>query len=214
MTTMTQLRIESTGPALEAVLYAPDVESSTVVVVCHPHPQRGGDMHNNVVTVVVQALNAAGIAALTFNFRGVGRSEGAFDNGAGEKDDVRAALDHARSLSGVRRVGLAGYSFGAGMAAAVVDDSCLAVCLVSGNAGAMGSGSGLSTYAGPSLLIMGDNDRISTPDALRSAASSMACPAEVVIVPGADHFWWGHEPTLYEALRSFFASSLAELVAG
>ncbi|HJX69980.1 MAG TPA: hypothetical protein VJ441_02685, partial [Dehalococcoidia bacterium] len=84
------------------------------VAVCHPHPLYGGDMHNNIVLAICSALAEASIAAFRFNFRGVGRSQGAFAEGVGAQEDVKAALAFLTPSSKVdsQRVGLAGYSFG------------------------------------------------------------------------------------------------------
>ncbi len=105
------------------------------VVVCHPHPLYGGDMYNNVVSVICQALAQESIATLRFNFRGVGRSEGNHEEGVGEQDDVVAALDFLQSSDGVDkgRLGLAGYSFGTRvvMPVALRDSRVRAVALVS-----------------------------------------------------------------------------------
>ena len=97
MPTITDL----TGPAghLEAVLDQPALRTATgapraAVVFAHPHPQYGGDMYNNVVDAIAEGILAAGIAALRFNFRGVGRSGGSHDNGVGEQDDVRSPANN------------------------------------------------------------------------------------------------------------------------
>src|SRR5690242_17952092 len=101
--------------ALEGLLRLPDDEAAQptmVAVVCHPHPAHGGTMHNKVVFRVAQALGDLGIPALRFNFRGVGRSTGAYDQGNGERDDVRAAVDEiARRFPGIS-ICMAGFSFG------------------------------------------------------------------------------------------------------
>ena len=146
------------------------------------------------------------MAALTFNFRGVGASEGVHDGGKGERDDVRAALDAARSMPGVMRVSLAGYSFGAGMAAAVADSSIEALCLVSAPARMLGPDSGFRSFVGPVLLVSGDADSVSSIDALREASKAASGAIEVTVVPGADHFWWGKEAALSEAVKRFFDS--------
>jgi alpha/beta superfamily hydrolase len=87
------------GLVLEGRLSYPQGRApAAAVVICHPHPQYGGDMHNSVVSMIVNGVTGAGAVAVTFNFRGVGESQGSFDNGAGEQDDVRAALAYARSL--------------------------------------------------------------------------------------------------------------------
>ena len=116
-----ELTIPSGDITLEGALLTPDGDGPfAVVVVCHPHPQRGGDMHNNVVAAAVSGLLERGIAAIRFNFRGVGGSGGAHTGGEGEQNDVRAVLAHTAALPDIDadRVGLAGYSFGAGIVAA------------------------------------------------------------------------------------------------
>ena len=199
----TAVELNSGGLRLEGLLYGCGRETQPIVVVCHPHPLRGGDMHNNVVTTVALTLESMGVAALCFNFRGVGRSEGAHDGGAGEQGDVRAALEYARSLSDAGRVGLAGYSFGAGMAAAVVDGEVAALCLVSPPERSFAAATALWAYDGPVLLIAGDADHAVTPGALRRTAGALP-QAQAVVVVGADHFWWGYEDRLEAAVREFF----------
>ena len=90
------------------------------VVVTHPHPLYGGDMDSPVVARIVESCAGQGLATLRFNFRGVGASTGRHDDGRGEQDDVRASLARLQdALGGDGRVALAGYSFGAAVAAAV-----------------------------------------------------------------------------------------------
>ncbi len=96
-------RIESLfidGPAgkLEALLEEPeDRDPRHAVLVCHPHPQHGGTMHNKVVYRIARGLRRAGAVVLRFNYRGVNLSEGEYDNGVGEVEDARAALACLRS---------------------------------------------------------------------------------------------------------------------
>ena len=84
-------------------------------VVCHPHPLHGGTMHNKVAHTLARSFLGCGIATLRFNFRGVGSSEGRFDDGIGEVDDVRACIDWMRQRYPAGSMWLAGFSFGAGM---------------------------------------------------------------------------------------------------
>src|SRR3712207_4695272 len=96
---LTHLTIPSGDITLEGSLHLPEGKGPfPAVVVCHPHPQYGGDMHNNVVMALVDGVTRRGVAALRFNFRGVGRSGGTYDGGNGEQGDVQAALAHAASL--------------------------------------------------------------------------------------------------------------------
>jgi uncharacterized protein len=209
--TVTPTRIISGDLRLEATLHTPDHPSSSAVVVCHPHPLRGGDMHNNVVMAAAHSLQAAGITALTFNFRGVGASQGAPDDGNAEQHDVRAALQHAAALDGIEHIGVAGYSFGAGMALAVAAtrDEPISLALVSLPTANPDVASRLKACKGPVLLMVGDGDHVSSSEALLHAAKSRPKNAtEVVIVPGVDHFWRGAESTLDQHIGAFFTKHL------
>src|SRR5450755_1985072 len=111
-------RIESLfvpGPAgrLEAILEEPeDVAPSSAALVCHPHPQHGGTMHNKVVYRMARALRRRGAVVLRFNYRGVNLSEGVYDNGVGEIEDARSALSFLRARYPELPYTLAGFSFG------------------------------------------------------------------------------------------------------
>src|ERR1700678_1998887 len=111
-------RIESLfidGPAgkLEALLEEPeDRDPNHAVLVCHPHPQHGGTMHNKVVYRIARAMRRAGAVVLRFNYRGVNLSEGQYDHGIGEVEDARAALALLRSRYPDLPFSLAGFSFG------------------------------------------------------------------------------------------------------
>jgi len=111
-------RIESlfiAGPAgrLEAVLEEPEDQAPReAVLICHPHPQFGGTLHNKVVYRMARGLRRAGAVALRFNYRGVNMSEGIYDNGVGELEDARVALEFLRSRYPELLFSLAGFSFG------------------------------------------------------------------------------------------------------
>jgi alpha/beta superfamily hydrolase len=195
---------------LEGLVYAPEgAAPSTYVVVCHPHPQYGGDMHNNVVMAIVRAAVEGGLGAVAFNFRGVGASEGSFDNGVGEREDVRAALSFAGAMPGVKRVALAGYSFGAGMAASVAADPLAALALVALPPGmVVARDAGIKGYTGPVLLVSGSADKISPASALEDLARALPRKPDLRIVPGADHFWRGRERDLAAILADFIQANL------
>jgi alpha/beta superfamily hydrolase len=207
-----RLSIPSGANTLEGVLHLPEGgRPFPAVVVCHPHPQYGGDMHNNVVTAVVHGLTARGVAALRFNFRGVGASGGMYEGGKGEQDDARAALAHAAALPELdgARIGLAGYSFGAAVAAAAADASVPALALVALPIGiGPDVGERLAAYPYPLLLIAGDGDHVCPAAALQQLAAELGERAELRIVPGTDHFWVGHERELEQAAGDFFATHL------
>jgi len=194
--------------ALEAALALP-AGASAGVVVCHPHPLYGGDMDSPVVLAIAQACAEAGLATLRFNFRGVGGSGGAWDEGRSEQDDVRAALAHLQAcLPATARPALAGYSFGAMMAAAV--------------AGAGRPLAGLALIApplamrpwqppavlaveGPLLLLAGDADQYCPASALTALGQALPKPT-VTILDGVDHFFFGGLDRLTSAVGAWAAT--------
>ncbi len=150
-------------------------------------------MDNHVVVALAQALATAGMLALRFNFRGTGESEGTHERGIGEQEDVLAAAAKARDLAGAGKVplGLAGYSFGAGVAAMAAPrlPGLGAIALVSPPAAMMGP-EPLSSLKAPVLLLTGEGDQFAPPARLREWAAALGERCELVVVPGADHFWW------------------------
>ena len=191
---------------LEGLLHQPAAVPHPAAAVCHPHPLFGGDMHNSVVTAVCQALVGAGIAALRFNFRGVGRSQGRFGDGIGERADAMAALAYLRQREGVdtARVGIVGYSFGAAVALVAADDQVAALAAIAPPAHAMPR---LSIRC-PTLLITGDRDDVAPPAHVAALARTLGPHCRAEIVPGADHFWWGRDEELAETVARFLSDSL------
>jgi alpha/beta superfamily hydrolase len=130
------------------------------VVITHPHPLYGGDMHNAVVTAMAQAYQNHDYSTLRFNFRGTGNSQGTYADGLGEQEDVRAALAHLEKF-GIRHLNLAGYSFGAWVNAHLTcrDDGVEAMVMISPPAAFIDFG----TIAGLdclNLIITGSRDEI------------------------------------------------------
>ena len=189
--------------SLEGVLHLPDAIPAPGVVVCHPHPLHGGDMDNNVVMSACESMVSRGVAALRFNFRGAGASEGTFDDGNGERDDVRAALKYLQSLPEIdpKRLGLIGYSFGGMVAAEVASGALRGLALVSPP---LAFGDLRVAWGCPAMIIAGDMDALVPPDRLQ--VLSEAPGVEAHVFEGADHSWWGFEDELGEALGSFFAN--------
>ena len=202
------VRFSASGVVLEGIFERPKGEAPLpAVAVCHPHPLYGGDMYNNVVSVICQALAQESIATLRFNFRGVGRSEGSHEEGIGEQDDVSAALDFLESREGIDRgrIGLAGYSFGtkAAMPVALREQRIRAVALVSPFLDGADWGK-LKTYAVPKLFICGSEDSFISPHKVKRLVGGAAPPSECEVVFGADHFWWGFEGKIAQKVSAFF----------
>ncbi|MCH7552882.1 MAG: alpha/beta fold hydrolase [Chloroflexi bacterium] len=193
------------------------------IVVCHPHPTYGGSMDNNVVMAVIAGVTKRGIAALRFNFRGVGDSTGAYDGHGGEQDDVAAAVAYLLTLDEIdaHRVGLAGYSFGAMMAMGAAPHlaEVKALALVAlpttsivgpeQEAGQVSAGEGMEHYSKPKLFLAGDRDSFVAVDAVRELTQRLLPPTELHVLAGGDHFLVGHEEEIAERIGEFFARGLA-----
>lgn len=202
-----QVSIPSSDITLEGQFHLPGTTPAPAIVVCHPHPQYGGDMQNNVVGAICETAVGSGIAALRFNFRGTGRSEGRYDNGIGEQEDVRAALAFLRDLPEVdpKRVALAGYSFGAGVAVRVADADLRAFVGVS--LPTMMPLEGV-TVACPALFVSGDEDEYSDADDLTEFVRTLGANAELKLLPGLGHFWFGVERDLRDIVAPFLLARL------
>ena len=161
-------------------------------VVCHPHPLGGGTMHNKVVFKVAQTLQSLHIPALRFNFRGVGHSTGTYDDGRGEMDDVRFALEFlSRRYPGLPVI-IAGFSFGSyvGMRVAANDDRAQAMIGL-GVPARMFEGDTLEGCHKPKLLIHGTEDELAPYELTAQWFEQVPAPKSLVAVPGADHFFQG-----------------------
>jgi alpha/beta superfamily hydrolase len=207
----THVRFATSGIVLEGIFERPKGEALfPAVVVCHPHPLYGGDMYNNVVSVICQALAQESIATLRFNFRGVGRSEGDHEEGIGEQNDVSAALDLLQLSDGVDKslLGLAGYSFGSrvAMPVALREERVRAVALVSPFL-ADADWQGLKTYGVPKLFICGSEDSFISPHKVKRLVGEAAPPSECEVVFGADHFWCGFESKIAPKVGAFFKTA-------
>ncbi|CAN0025679.1 unnamed protein product [Chrysoparadoxa australica] len=180
------------GPAgiLAATIESAAEASQGIAVICHPHPLHGGTRQNKVVTTLGRAARAAGFDTLRFDFRGVGDSEGEHDHGVGEQDDCRAAIAHARDVSGGLPIVLMGFSFGAATALRVAAaDGAAALVTVGLPAGYFEEE--LPTPDCPWLAVHGSADEIADPDAARAALTGLMAPPQMHWMPEAGHFFHG-----------------------
>jgi len=192
------------GPAggLEALYRKPGGDGPAVLIL-HPHPLYGGNMHSKVVFTLARVFGEEGSATLRLNFRGVGASEGEYDDGRGEQDDLKAGLDFlGRELPGARII-LAGFSFGAWLALKVgeADDRVSAMLGVGSPAG-WGDMDWLLHCRKPKLFIHGSHDEYCDPHRLEQEFRRLEDPKQLEWVEGADHFFTNKLDLLETALRS------------
>jgi alpha/beta superfamily hydrolase len=191
------------GLALEAELFPADGEQPRAgMVICHPHPQFGGNMRSLVVSALVRALPAHGVTCLRFNFRAVEGSEGTWDEGRNERLDVSAAVDalHVALAPGTPLV-LAGWSFGADMALSTIDsriDGWYAIAPPL----RWGRPDDVAMDPRPKLVALAEHDEV------RPAAELVSITADwrstrTVVVAGASHFFVGRTDRLVEVARDF-----------
>ena len=203
-------KISIRGPAgdLEAILESPGDEAIVgIAVVCHPHPQHGGTMHNKVAHTLARSFVRSNFAVLRFNFRGTEGSDGVYDNGVGELDDALAAVAWMRQQQLEVPLWLAGFSFGAAIAvrAAVAYDVD----------GLIAIAPAIYRFAGnldaqpdcPWLIIQGDEDELVEIDETIEWVDSLEPGPELLVVPGAEHFFHGRLHDLREAVMAFVADN-------
>jgi len=205
------LRLDGPAGPIEGILQERDArDHAWFAIVCHPHPQHGGTLHNKVVHKVAAELHELGGAVLRFNFRGVGHSAGSFDHGVGELEDARAALGWMEDRYPAARQWLAGFSFGSWVAARLAGaaPAIERVILVAPPVGTADF-SVLRTTDVPKLIIQGTADDICPLAALSREFLDWAPPKTLIRVPGASHFFHRQLTDLAEALRQ----GLAEIAA-
>ena len=194
------------GPVgrLEAIVERPGEGAlQGCAVVCHPHPQHGGTMHNKVAHTLARAFVRSGYEVLRFNFRGTENSDGHFDEGIGVLDDALAAIDWMRARHGAYPLWLAGFSFGAAIAvkAAVathVDGLISVAPAISRFA------TGLATQPQcPWLIVQGDEDELVDMDETVEWVNGLEPGPELLVVSGGEHFFHGRLGELREAVMQF-----------
>jgi alpha/beta superfamily hydrolase len=199
---------------LEGRFHPGKSRNAPIAIILHPHPQFGGTMNNPVVYHLYYAFANRGFAALRFNFRGVGRSQGVFDHGQGELSDAAAALDWAQAANpDARACWIAGFSFGAwiGMQllmrrpevegfisiaapASLYDFTFLAPCPSSG------------------LFVHGDKDSVVPVSAVGTLVEKLKTQKGIIIdqqiIKGANHFFDGKTEELIEVVDEYLDKRL------
>lgn len=201
-------KLDIPGPAgkLESILEFPgEGEILGAAVVCHPHPQHGGTMHNKVAHTLARSFVRSDFAVLRFNFRGTEGSEGDFDNGVGELDDALAAMAWMRERQPGVPLWLAGFSFGAAIS--------VRAAVASAVDGLVSVAPAIYRFAGnlegqpecPWLIIQGDEDELVEVDETVEWVDSLDPGPELLVLQGAEHFFHGRLNDLRTAVIEFIA---------
>ena len=182
-----------TGPAgkLECLVDVPEpgTEKPATAVLCHPHPQHGGTMRNKVVTIMERALRELGLTTVRFNFRGVGESEGTFDDGEGETDDLNAVVSWVRESCPDTDLWLAGFSFGAYISLRAAQDLPVRQLISIAPPVERYGFEKLMPPNCPWLVVQGDEDDVVSPEAVQGWADSMDQPLDFIMMEGTGHFF-------------------------
>ena len=193
------------GLTLSGVLRRPEGSPKGTVILAHPHPLYGGNMDNNVVTALWRALAEDGFLTFRFNFRGVGTSEGRFEEGIGETHDLEGAVRFLEE-TGYTELPcfLAGYSFGAYVIHRLdaLPDSVTGIVMISPPV-SMSIFEAERFKARPTLIVSGDRDLFCRIDYLEKMVQAIKGDITLRVFPGIDHFWFGKEEGLVETIRSW-----------
>lgn len=196
--------IEGPAGALEALVETPrEGEPRAAAVVCHPHPQHGGTLDNKVAHTLARAFVAEGFLAVRFNFRGVGESEGRFDEGRGEVQDALAAVAFAKQRVPGAPVWLAGFSFGAAIAIAAAAEA-----KVAGLVSVAPAVSRVAGFTGPQpdcpwLVVQGDRDELVNVDDTIEWINGLEPGPELEVFEDTEHFFHGKLVELRKAVQKF-----------
>ena len=203
MPVVSLMLVTSDGCSLDSDLSVPDGPVRAAAVICHPHPLYGGDRHNNVVDALFRALPPVGVAALRFDFRGVGRSTGTHGLGVDEGLDLVAALDELSSRWPALPLIAAGYSFGSMVALGAGDPRVAGWVAVAPPLSAMKlDASAVADDSRPKLVLAAEHDQF-TPSAVARAVCADWVATTEVEIPAADHFLAGRTAWVVERVTEW-----------
>lgn len=207
----TNMLLPGPGGALEAICDVPEGlprAAGVIAVIAHPHPQHGGTMHNKVVTMLDRSLRELGAMTVRFNFRGVGQSEGKFDDGNGEVEDLLAVAQWAQKAQPEATLWLAGFSFGAYMAMRAVRllpaKQLILVAPPVGNY----PFAVLPNPTCPWLVIQGEEDEVVSAQAVFDWVAQLQDPPILIRMPQTGHFFHRKLMDLRGALKNTVRANL------
>lgn len=200
------------GPAgsLEALTTCPaDGVVKATAVICHPHPQYGGNMHNKVVHTLARSFAELGLRTVRFNFRGVGASAGEYGGGIGETEDVLAVLRWLRTCRPLDEIWLAGFSFGAFMALRAASQFAVTRLILVAPPVRLYPELGVApTPTAPTLVLQGKEDDVVSPTAVQAWAGQVGPLATLRMFSGVGHFFHGRLNDLRAAVHQVLTPEL------
>jgi alpha/beta superfamily hydrolase len=202
--------IEGPSGALEALLEVPQAPAlAGFAVICHPHPLFGGTMQNKVVHTLGRACQEFGVATVRFNFRGVGTSDGSYDEGRGETDDALAVIGWGRKRWPDVPLMLAGFSFGAMVALRAAARSTPSRLISVAPAVGRPEFASVVRPGCPWLIVHGDRDELVDIRDVRAFAAGFEPPPRLIVLPGAEHFFHGRLTELRDEVLAFLKNEEA-----
>jgi alpha/beta superfamily hydrolase len=185
---------------------APERAAPATAVICHPHPQRGGTMHNKVVHTLARTFGDLGLRTVRFNFRGIGASEGVFGDAEGELEDLLAIVAWVRRQRPDDQLWLAGFSFGGYVAARGAQQTPVAQLVTVAPAVNMYYFKSLESPPNvPWLVVQGDADDVVPAPIVIEWSQRMQPPPHLAVLSGVDHFFHGRLPDLRDTLTQHLA---------
>lgn len=187
----TSITLHGPAGAIEALLLGPENELKGLAIVCHPHPLFEGTMHNKVVTTLARALRDCDYGVVRFNFRGVGKTAGSYDEGKGEAEDLSAIISWLKQSYPDKKLILAGFSFGSYVVAKVAQHEKVAQLILVAPPVHYPGFAKLTHFNSPVLVIQGEKDEIVAPENVYEWIKKISPPPQLIRLPNATHFFHG-----------------------
>jgi alpha/beta superfamily hydrolase len=207
------LKLQGPAGILEAILTQPIETAATVAIICHPHPLYGGSLQNKVVHTLMRTFRELNITSVRFNFRGVGKSEGIYDHGVGETDDLLAVIKWVMDEFPHARIWLAGFSFGAFVVANAATKVIVKIeqlIMVAPPVGKFDF-SNIAFINNSICVVMGDQDEVVEPHAVEKWVHQHR-DVELLWLPGADHFFHEKLTLLKDKITAYLIKTYPALV--
>jgi len=201
-----------TGPAgkLECLIDVPEpkLQRPATAVICHPHPLHGGTMRNKVVTIIERAVRELGLNTVRFNFRGAGESEGSYDEGGGELEDLMTVVDWVQRTRPDDDLWLAGFSFGAFVVLKAGQNLPVRQMITIAPPVERYGFEQLLPPNCPWLVVQGDEDDVVSAAAVQQWAEALDQPPNLIVMEGADHFFHRRLMDLRGLIKNHVQSTL------